>query len=344
VSALGFADFNTNAVHDPESFFESANKIEFTFNWFYSDDEHAAMFSSGRIPLRHPQVDLGLPTIGTGEYEWQGFLPRDGHPHGIDTPSGELDNWNNKPAAGWPAADDQWGYGSVYRSDLLRNAVNRSEQHDLGSTVAAMNRAATQDLRNESVLPSIAAVLDGGPAPSTRAARMLELLKAWREEGSSRLDRDQDGTIDHPGAAIMDAAWRPVADAVMGPVLGPQLDDLAGLISRHNAPNNQGSSFQSGWYGYVDKDLRTVAGRSVTGPFKTRFCGNGDLAACRASLWAALDAAGAALATAQGADPDAWRADATGERIVFQPRLLFNTIRWTNRPTFQQAMSYAGHR
>jgi hypothetical protein len=82
----------------------------------------------------------------------------------------------------------------------------------------------------------------------------------------------------------------------------------------------------------------------VTGKFKTRFCGNGDLAACRASLWEAVDAAGNDLAASQGADPDAWRADANAERIVFQPRFLFNTMRWTNRPTFQQAISYSGHR
>jgi hypothetical protein len=207
-----------------------------------------------------------------------------------------------------------------------------------------MNRAATQDLRNERVLPALAAVLDSGPAPSQRDARMLEVLKAWRAAGSSRLDRDQDGKIDDPGAAIMDAAWPRIANAVMSPVLGPQLDELASLIGRDNPPNNQGSAFQSGWYGYVDKDLRTIGGLPVTGKFNTRFCGHGDLAACRDSLWAAIDAAGNDLATSQGADPDAWRADATSERIVFQPRFLFNTMRWTNRPTFQQAMSYSGHR
>jgi hypothetical protein len=81
----------------------------------------------------------------------------------------------------------------------------------------------------------------------------------------------------------------------------------------------------------------------VRAPFATRFCGQGDLATCRQSLWAALDAAGAELEAAQGPDPAAWRADANRERIVFQP-IPFVTARWTNRPTFQQAMSYGGHR
>ena len=79
----------------------------------------------------------------------------------------------------------------------------------------------------------------------------------------------------------MDKAWPKIADAVMSPVLGPQLSQLASVAGRDNPSNNQGSSYNSGWYGYVDKDLRTLAGRSVAGRFRTRFCGNGDLTACR---------------------------------------------------------------
>ena len=79
-------------------------------------------------------------------------------------------------------------------------------------------------------------------------------------------------------------------------------------------------------------------------PFFVRYCGNGDLAACRVSLWAAMDAAGSELAAVQGADPAGWRADATKERIVFAPGILRNTMRGANRPTFQQLISFKSHR
>ena len=346
MSALGFADLNTNAVHDPASFIAAASKIEFTFNWFYADNANIAMFSSGRVPVRASNVDLGLPTVGTGGYEWQGFVPTAGHPQGVNPSSGAIVNWNNKPASGWPAADDQWAYGSVHRAELLRNAVARSSTHSLGSLVAAMNRAATQDLRDSEVVPAIKAVLDTGPAPSAREQKMLDLLDRWRTSGSSRLDRDLNGKIDVPGAAILDQAWPKIADAVMGPVLGPQLGDLATLVTKDNRANNQGSAYNSGWYGYVDKDLRTLAGQPVTGlPFKTQFCGAGNLAACRDSLWQALKDAGDELNSAQGTnDPTKWRADATPERVRFLSPFLTTTMRWTNRPTFQQAISYSGHR
>jgi acyl-homoserine lactone acylase PvdQ len=344
MSAVGFADLNSNAVHDPASFIAATSRIELTFNWFYADDQNIAMFSSGRVPMRADGVDLGLPTIGTGAHEWQGFLPTSKHPQAVNPSGSAVINWNNKPAAGWTAADDEWAYGPVHRVELLQDAVARGSTHSLGSLVAAMNRAATQDIRSAEDLPAVAAVLQTGPAPTPREQRMLDLLEQWRTDGSSRLDRDLDGKIDAPGAAIMDAAWPKIADAVMGPVLGPQLAGLASLVSRDNRANSQGSSYGSGWYGYVDKDLRTLLGQPVTGAFKTRFCGAGSLTACRGSLWQALKDAGDTLAAAQGTDdPAQWRAAATAERIRFLPSFPV-TMRWTNRPTFQQAISYSGHR
>ena len=138
----------------------------------------------------------------------------------------------------------------------------------------------------------------------------------------------------------------------MAPVLGPQLEELASLIPRDNPANRQGSSYGDGWYGYVYKDLRALLAESGLGgngeesgegQFKTRFCGLGDLNECRKSLWTALKEAGDELALAQGTnDPTKWQADAGPERIRFAEG--FPTMRWTNRPTFQQAISFAGHR
>jgi hypothetical protein len=94
----------------------------------------------------------------------------------------------------------------------------------------------------------------------------------------------------------------------------------------------------------VQKDLSTLLGNTVPGPFANRYCGAGDVGACSASLWAAIDAAGNDLAAAQGPNPTAWRANATKERIQFAPGLLRTTMRWANRPTFQQILSFNGHR
>jgi len=296
------------------------------------------------LPLRPPNVDLGLPTNGDGTEEWRGFLPLKAHPQAIDPPGGVIVNWNNKPALGFASADDKWSYGSLQRVLMLKRGLAAKRRHSPASVVAAMNTAATEDFRASFVLPSIAAVLAGTTAPRVRDAQMLKLLLEWRSHGASRLDLNGDGRIDDPGAAIMDAVWARIARAVMTPQLGPTVPLLEKLLPIDDPANSQGSSYDSGWYGYVDEDLRALMGENVSGKLAEQYCGHGALAACRTSLWSALDAAGNELQAAQGADPSAWRADANAERIRFSGGLLADTMRWTNRGTFQQVMSFFRHR
>jgi hypothetical protein len=168
--------------------------------------------------------------------------------------------------------------------------------------------------------------------------------------GASRLDRDLDGKIDDPGAAVLDQSWDAIAQAVMSPVLGDlavpggPLDRLETRDQSPRSVNGNGSSYDHGWYGYVRKDLRTLLGEHVRKPYSRRYCGNGDLAACRESLWAVIQSSADALAASQGTDPSAWRSDATAERIRFAPGVLGATMRWANRPTFHQLMEFDGHR
>ena len=62
------------AASTPRKFFEIANEFEFTFNWAYASRTATAYFTSGRLPLRAAGLDRRLPTLGTGAYEWRGFL------------------------------------------------------------------------------------------------------------------------------------------------------------------------------------------------------------------------------------------------------------------------------
>jgi acyl-homoserine lactone acylase PvdQ len=346
LSAEGFYDLDTGKVTSAKTFVSAMSHVEFSFNWFYADDKDIAYFSSGRLPVRAPGTDPALPTIGTGQYEWQGFLRPSEHPQAIDPASGVLLNWNNKPAADVGAADSNLSYGSVQRVQLLTAKIAKRKKHTLASVVSAMNESATQDLRVVEVWPVIRDVLKSGPEPNATplAQQSAVLLDQWLKSGGSRIDANGDGKVDAAGAAIMDSAWPKLADAVLSPVLGPLTDRLAQLQGRSDDANDGGSSYISGWYGYVDKDLRTLLGESVRGPFSTRFCGNGSLTTCRDALWAALGSAAAALAKTQGNDPTQWRADANSERIVFTSGVLPDTMRWTNRPTFQQVITFGGHR
>jgi acyl-homoserine lactone acylase PvdQ len=343
VDLLLFQRLTRGRIRNARDFIKAAAISPQTFNTFYADSDEVAQITTGRLPLRAAGVDSGLPTDGRGNHEWKGFLAAKDHPNAIKR-GGVLNNWNNKPARGFPAADDQWSYGSIQRVDLLNRNTAEAKRHTLATLTGAMNAAATQDVRVMELLPTLAEVLRGGQAPSARSMRMLELLEDWRAKGGNRLDLDLDGKIDHPGAAVMDTAWGRLADAVITPVLGqPLANQLASTL--HNRFDLPPGGQYAGWFMYMDKDLRTLLGKPVKGRFANRYCGNGDLGACRTALWAALEAAGAELAAAQGADPNAWRADATRERIDFAPGLLPYTMRYTNRPSgIQQVIEFSGHR
>jgi acyl-homoserine lactone acylase PvdQ len=332
---LALSDLDSDRVHNPQQFFRAINQFGTTFNWPYIDSKQIAYFSSGRLPIMAPGTDPSLPTLGTGRYDWRGWLPLDRHPHMIVPRSDTLTNWNNKPAPGWGAASDNYAYGAVHRVQLYTGfAKGMHENND----VSIMNRAATEDLRTVAVWPIIRRVLNGGRAPSKLAAQAAALIDRWRTGGSSRLDRNLDGRIDAPGAAVMDTAWSGLATAVMRPVLGPLTTQLNSLIPYSAAP-----SWDPGWFGYVSKDLRTELGMKVRGRYSRRYCGNGSLKRCRASLWAAIQAAAVTLSHTQGSNPNAWGADAKAERITFTPGLIPFSMRWTNRSTFQQVIEFVGH-
>ncbi len=339
-----FLELSRNEIHSSRDFVRAASRMELAFNWLYADHRDIAQFTSGRLPVRPSTVDHGLPTKGTGEYEWRGFAPAAAHAQAISPPSGLILNWNNKPSRAFPPADDEWTWGSVQRVDLLWTGVARRAKHTLASVVGVMNAAATQDLRVLRVWPVVRDVLGRGNG-TARASAAAARVDEWLATGGSRLDADLDGKIDASGAAVLDSFWGRLADAVLAPVLDPELRrELATLVGTEPALRANGSSGYSGWWSYVHKDLRSLLGRTVPGAFQTRFCGGGDVTACAASLWAALDETAAELEAAQGTDATAWRADATAERIRFAPGILPRTMRGSNKPTFQQAISFATHR
>jgi len=307
----------------PARFMRSANQFGFTFNWGYVNRTGTANFSSGRLPVRPRGLDRRLPTLGTGRFEWRGFLSQKQHPNDTSGPGGLLLNWNNRSAPGFMHGDDE-PYGSVQRVELFDKVPAKTA---LTNIVGTMNRAATEDVRSPA-WPWVSRVLATGKAPNARAAQVKAILDGWVARDAPRLDANDDGTFDEAGPTIMDALWEPMAKTVMRPRFGRllgQLNDVRSLGSLSGVS-------------YVDKDLRTLLGRRVQGKFSLRYCGKGKLSTCRASLWKTLDGTAATLAARLGPDPTKWLKP--GDRRGFVPGLITNTMRTTNRPTFQQVLEF----
>lgn len=307
----------------PEKFWESANKFGFTFNWGYMSRTNIAYFASGYLPVRAPGLDRRLPTWGTGEYEWQGFLSQAEHPHAAAGPSGRLLNWNNQSAPGFMHGDDE-PYGSIHRVQLFDQFPDKV---DLAGVAGVMNRSATEDVLSP-VWPVVSEVLRGSEAPTPLAGEVVDILDAWVAMDAPRLDADDDGLYEEAGATIMDALFKPLAEEVMRPVFG---SSLSALDRRVGLGGGNGASL-------VDKDLRSLLGKPVQGPFNLRYCGGGDLETCRESLWQVVDDVAQDLAADRGDDPTTWLRE--GARQGFAPGLIPDTFRATNRPTFQQVLEF----
>jgi acyl-homoserine lactone acylase PvdQ len=353
-SAAGFMDFNTpEVVRSPRTFQRAANKIGYTFNWFYADSKHIAYFNSGNNPVRAKRASQDFPV--RARYEWRNWDPNTWtarftgfkrHPHVID--QRYLVNWNNKQARGFRASDTVM-YSSTYRSVLLEDRVKRAirgaRKLTLPKAIDIMEVAGTADLRAHTVLPLALKVVGRPRDPALRGA--VDTLRAWRRAGGLRKDADHNGVYDHSDAVrIMDAWWPRLVRAEFRPKLGRRaFAQLAATVDIDNEPNNGhqhlGSAYQDGWYGYVRKDLMSVLRRRVRGPYSQRYCGDGSLKRCRRALRRSLRAALKVPAStvysgdAKCTDGDQWCFDSVAFRAVggaTQP-----LIHWINRPTFQQA-------
>lgn len=366
-SALAFKRLNSNEVSDARSFQRTMRFVNFAFNWFYADDRDIAYLQSGWYPRRARGVDPSLPAWGTGEWDWQRFDP-DAYtarmmrssqlPQDLNPRQGYIVNWNNKQAPGWRAADDQWAYGSVYRSERLedgiRAALRGGGSISLTELVQIMETGATIDPRGQEVYPWLRRVL--GRRPPAEVADLVAILDDWQRSGSHRRDFDRDGFYEQSGAvALMDAWWGPLVRRIFEPALGPRLLDRIRAVNGFDSPpdDGNGSSYGNGWFGYVDKDLRALLGKRVRGPLSRPYCGRGSVRRCREIIVASLlDAARSVRERWGVTDLAAVRVPATCERdsgcdqieFITAGAVAIDPIPWQDRPTFQQVVEVQGHR
>jgi hypothetical protein len=324
-------------VRSARDFVNAAEKTPQTFNSFYASATESAFYTSGAFPVRPKGVNGDLPVDGSGKYEWKGELPSSKHPQVVNPANGYLVNWNNKPAANFPAGDDRFGSeGGIQRVDMLESELARYPKATLANVLAAANAGATQDVRITQLWPTLKAMLARGKSPTAGATGAALTLQKWFDAGGSRVDVNGDGNIDDPGAVVLDTAWRAITDAGLCDRLGSGLcKQLEERISRFEAP--PGGQY-AGWHQYMSKDLRTELGQKVRGKYGLRYCGDGSVSRCAKGLWSALDGAAKTLTAAQGSDPSKWTKKAA--TISFSP-LPLTVMQYTNKPSgIHQVMAF----
>ncbi|GAA4683901.1 penicillin acylase family protein [Phytohabitans rumicis] len=370
-SAIGFQMFNDPSVMGTASaFLTSASNVEYAFNWFYVNSTQSAYFNSGRNPIRATGSNPSLPM--STAYDWTGFAAAAAHPQSVN--QDYYVSWNNKQAKDFGSADGNFSFGSVHRGELLdtpvKAALAAGQKFDRAGLVRVVENAATVDLRGKEVLDDLIRVLESQTITDSSLATTVSQLKAWQQAGATRKETTAGSkTYQHAAAIRTFDAWWPLLvsgefKSGLGTDLyqalvnalqinespsGHQAGDVSNLPSSANeAQTHKGSSFQYGWWGYVDKDIRAVLGDSVSGGLGRTYCGGGSLSACRTMLLDTLRTAAAQSAsTVYPADDycsagDQWCADA----IVQSPLggITSPIIAWQNRPTYQQVVSFPAGR
>jgi acyl-homoserine lactone acylase PvdQ len=358
-SSPSFVLLNTNQVHDPASFFHAMSLETGSFNWSYVDADHAAFYHSGLYPKRAPGASNDLPTWGTGEWEWDGYLGADEHPHAVDPAEGFMASWNNKPARGWRASDANYGYNDVHRvqslqermTGLVANAGVRPVT--VTDMIDVMEDAATVDLRGSQILPTALEVLG---ADNGDLQPYVDLLAAWQASGSHHRAPAADKPYDQQAAIALMDAWyqpdqsgKPHESPLINAVFDGYFKDIYADIPLHFDDTNRlkhiGSAYQDGWEAYLQKALRQRLGQMPGSAFDVLACG-ATLEDCRARLRSSLSVAVDALTSRFGGGPSKWTVDKSSESIRFVPVGLLSvpTIDWQNRPTFQQVVQVFSRR
>ncbi|KPI13768.1 MULTISPECIES: penicillin acylase family protein [Streptomyces] len=367
-SIIGFQMLNDpDYVKSPGTFQSAVQHINYTFNWFYADSSHTAYYNSGDNPVRAAGVDAEFPVWAQAAYEWRNwdpttntasYTPPSAHPNSID--QDYYISWNNKQAKDYTTAP--WGDGSVHRGNLLEDRVKKlvaAGGVTRSSLTKAMADAALADLRAEDVLPKLLKVINSSTVTDTTAAAAVTKLSDWVTAGAKRKETSA-GSKAYANAdaiRILDAWWPLLVKAEFEPGLGTDLyTAFSNNLPIDESPSaahgptgaHAGSSFQYGWWSYVDKDIRAVLGESVQGGLSQKYCGGGTLSACRDALISTLKTA-AGLTAAQvypGDDQcsagDQWCADSIVQRTL--GGIKHGKITWQNRPTYQQVVEYTSHR
>ncbi|MFJ4835631.1 penicillin acylase family protein [Streptomyces sp. NPDC088747] len=367
-SIIGFQMLNDpDYVKSPQTFQAATQHINYTFNWFYADANHTAYYNSGDNPVRATGIDAEFPVWAQAPYDWQGWNPAtntatytapSAHPNSID--QDYYISWNNKVAKDYTTAP--WGNGSVHRGNLIDDRVKRlvtAGGVTRSALVKAMADAAVADLRGEDVLPDLLKVVNSQPVTDTAAAAAVSKLSAWVTAGSKRAETSLGSkTYAHADAIrILDAWWPLLVKAEFEPGLGTDLyTAITGNLPIDEAPSaghgptgsHAGSSFQYGWWSYVDKDIRAVLGEPVQGGLAQKYCGGGTLTGCRTVLISTLkEAAGRTAAQVYPGDDSCaagnqWCADSVIHRTL--GGIKHYGISWQNRPTYQQVVEFTSHR
>ena len=218
--AKDLADFETKGVA----------RIAWNLGVCYGDTSgQFGFWEAGLLPKLPASIDSRLPTPGTGEYEWGGFLSAAEHPHMLNPKQGYIHTWNSK-ATSWSREGDDARIGKAFRTwegaELAGSGSGitlldmREINRKIFNALGAVDRTASSPAF---FAPYIrAAVAKTDDAEVKRAADLMLSFNGLYE------DLDRDGRYDSAGLTLF-RAWLQIAPKV---IFGPDIGDWWSQIDK----------------------------------------------------------------------------------------------------------------
>lgn len=166
--------------------FASAMKMMSTpaQNFAYADDSGMiAMWVAGLLPVRKNGLGRVPHDGASGEFDWQGFIPRIDTPHSVNPEQHYLASANQRPAPKGYAYYLGYEWDPGYRARRINRLLSSSES----ITVEQMKnfQADTYDTAAESMLPHMMAACKDAFEEGKLYARALETMAGWDYDTSA---------------------------------------------------------------------------------------------------------------------------------------------------------------
>jgi penicillin amidase len=209
---LGMASFyEVMKAKSVQEFRKAAEIGSMTVNQYYADaDGNIAYFHQGKNPIRPPGLDVRIPSPGTGEFEWLGFISRSNNPFVKNPSQGFIVNWNNKPANNWANGDISSGFGSAAswgeenRVQWIEYLIRKKDKISVEDMKEMIREISDGHIWAFSFKKFLIDAIDkeGGDDPDLKEAKrfLMEWDDRWR-------DNDNNGFYDSPGLIIFQNWW-----------------------------------------------------------------------------------------------------------------------------------------
>lgn len=286
-------------ARDHQGWMDQVQHSAINVNWYYADRNGNIGYAlGGRYPIRTQGQDNRLPTSGSGELDWQGFLPFSSNPQVYNPSTGYLANWNNRPAEGFPNPDQFWySWNAADRVETMLSRIEAQKTFTPDEAWALMMESSFEDPNARFLVPRLLDAVRKGDDP--RLVQAARHLGAW---DYLERDADRDGHYDLPATPIF-RSWLAHLQKLLLADLLPEQQAAWFLRTGHYEPGKGTSGSQN-----IEIATKVIhqaivdaeAGRPTPFPL---LAGKDVDALMRQALSLAVDE----LGKAQGSDSSRWR-------------------------------------